>query len=236
MDVKPFIFANDANDRVVYLSGPHGVGKSTLVEGLKQQDSGIDVVEQVAHMESLEEQMSRQIWRIGLHVIEHRENLIAASDRNDVTILGDRCALDDLAYTMAFMQLGWLDKKELSNVRKMESLVYKLSSTPFPKRFVIILPPLDWNIARIEGRWKEGEEVKWQERDYTYLTVVRQQFEEIAKPLVKKNRAVVIRATDSSTRVRQVSSWIKGDILQRGNVFVERQKDRVKHCASAASD
>uniref|UniRef100_A0A6M3KY71 Uncharacterized protein n=1 Tax=viral metagenome TaxID=1070528 RepID=A0A6M3KY71_9ZZZZ len=50
------------NKQVVYLCGPHGVGKSTLIEDLKSFDMG-RVKEQIAHMEGLTDNVSRQVWR-----------------------------------------------------------------------------------------------------------------------------------------------------------------------------
>lgn len=98
--------ALEANKRVVYLSGPHGVGKSTLIEDLKQFDMG-RVKEQIAHMEGLTDNVSRQLWRNALHCVEHRENLAYAMGQPPKSVvIGDRCYLDDIAYVNTCVENG----------------------------------------------------------------------------------------------------------------------------------
>lgn len=77
MTVPPKVYELDTeiNKQVVYLCGPHGVGKSTLIDDLKQFDMG-RVKEQIAHMEGLTDNMSRQLWRRYLHMSLYMRNQI----------------------------------------------------------------------------------------------------------------------------------------------------------------
>ena len=110
------------NERVIYLCGPHGVGKSTLIEDLKKYDAE-RIREQIAHMESLEDNMSRQIWRSALHCIEHRENLVyAAKQPENSVVVGDRCWFDDQAYVHAFAELGWITASERDRIMELAFL------------------------------------------------------------------------------------------------------------------
>lgn len=215
---------NDDNSRVIYLCGPHGVGKSTLIESLKEDIINIDIVEQIAHMESLSEMMNRQIWRNTLHIIEHRQNLMGAASKPRSFILGDRSTFDDEAYQDAFLKLGWLSQEEYTNVQKLINFTYELTSTPKPCRFIVVLPPYDWNVARLEERWNEGDELKWRENDLAYLVKVREAFEVKAKELPSEN-VLILRDTDQQIRVHQVKKWLNSQSLVQGTTYTERQTD-----------
>lgn len=216
-------FKPEANKQVVYLSGPHGVGKSTLIEDLKSFDRE-RVVEQIAHMESLTDNISRQLWRNSLHCVEHRENLAYAMSQSPKSVvIGDRCFLDDRAYCAACAKLGWISQQDKDNIARHADLTYEISNTPKPENFIILLPPYDWNMARIEERWAEGIPAKWCERNFHYLGVVREQFTEFAQQL--GNRAVVVDETDRKGRVKKIKNWLNDhdleDFIVEGRTYVE---------------
>lgn len=215
------------NERIIYLCGPHGVGKSTMVEDLKSYDRG-RVREQIAHMESLTENMSRQIWRMTLHCVEHRENLVyAASQPENSVVIGDRCYLDDQAYISAFEQLGWMTPEQCQNIFELTDIIYKNSNTPKPNNFIILLPPLDWNIERIKERWNNGERFKWCEENFDYLKVVRSEFEKLS--FLRKN-VLTIRDTSREKRVHRVKEWLiknkLDNFIVEGRSFVEGVKSK----------
>ena len=217
-----FKFSDRANEQVIYLCGPHGVGKSTLITDLKTHDAR-RVQEQIAHMEGLTDNISRQIWRNALHCIEHRENLVyAMTQPSRSVVIGDRCNLDDKAYVAACAELGWITDQNRQDILAHSALTYTMSNTPLPINFIVLLPPLDWNIERIEERWREGQETKWCERNFKYLGVVRQQFEHLAQ----ENPGVeVIRDTDRAGRVKKIKDWLLksdlDDFIVEGRTFIE---------------
>ena len=223
--VPPKIFKLDPkiNRQVVYLCGPHGVGKSTLIEDLKQFDMG-RIKEQIAHMEGLTDNLSRQIWRSSLHCIEHRENLwYAMSQPPNSVIIGDRSYLDDIAYVNAFTRLGWLTSGQRKGIFKSTELLYRMSSTPKPERFIVLLPPLDWNIARIEERWASGVPLKWQEDNFEYLDDVRDQFLTLANSM--PDQVTIIEDTDRQGRIHKVKQWLTKheleDFIVEGRTYIE---------------
>lgn len=194
----------EANNRIVYVSGPHGVGKSTVFEGLSRDDK-IIVSEQVAHF-ALDEIIDRQLWRILLHLIEHRINLRTAVENPEKIVIGDRCVLDDLAYQEAFCQLGWLSAEERTKLGTVIDDLHLLFDVPLPMNIVIIMPPFAWNRERIESRWQRGKEVKWRETDWTYLHIVREIFE--GMQLLPQCRSFILRETDKNLRLDQIRKWI----------------------------
>jgi len=184
------------------------------------------VREQLTHYDALQEQVTRQLWRAALHCIEHRENLnYAKFQPGNSVVIGDRCFLDDVAYIRAFKKLGWMTTKECKSVFSMTDDIYKKSGTPRPERFVILLPPLDWNIDRIQERWGKGEDAKWCELNFDYLKVVRDEFEKCAEFLTSKKQVKVIRETDRKKRIDSVKEWLNekdlDDFIVEGKIFVE---------------
>ncbi len=221
--------ALEANKRVVYLSGPHGVGKSTLIEDLKQFDMG-RVKEQIAHMEGLTDNVSRQLWRNALHCVEHRENLAyAMSQPPKSVVIGDRCWLDDVAYVNTCVEMGWLDAPYRKGIFDNAEFQYTLSLTPKPERFIVLLPPIEWNIERIEERWTEGIAPKWCEKNFTYLGAVRHSFEQLASKM--PDQITVINETDRKGRVDKIKKWLNDhdleDFIVEGRTYIEGVRSSV---------
>lgn len=220
---KVFEFNPKVNKQVVYLCGPHGVGKSTLIDDLKSFDQE-RVVEQIAHMEGLTDNISRQIWRNALHCIEHRENLnyVTSQPPNSV-VIGDRCFLDDMAYVNACTELGWMTQEHKKGILENAEFVYKMSRTPKPENFIVLLPPLEWNIERIEERWQEGIPAKWCERNFHYLGVVRNQFEQLA--ISMPDNVIVVEETEREGRVKKIKNWLNDhnleDFIVEGRTYIE---------------
>jgi len=220
---KVFEFSPEANKQVVYLSGPHGVGKSTLIEDLKSFDRK-RIVEQIAHMEGLTDNVSRQIWRNALHCIEHRENLnyVMNQPPNSV-VIGDRCFLDDIAYVDACTELGWITPEHRKGIFENAEFQYQMSGTPKPENFIILLPPMEWNIERIEERWQEGIPAKWCEKNFHYLGIVRKQFEHLG--WAYSDKAIVVEETSREGRVKRVKNWLNDhnleDFIVEGRTYIE---------------
>ncbi len=234
----PSELSEEANGRVAYFIGPHGVGKSTLIKNLKEAEDGIDVVEQISHMETLTEMMNRQIWRSSLHIIEHRENIVAAMESPENIILGDRCTLDDVMYQTAFLELGWITQEQFNNLEKLQEQTFSLTETPQPMRFILTIPPYPWNVARIEERWRKNEPVKWRENDLGYLKKVRDAYEVLAAEKREPDELLLVRETDEEERTRLILEWFatwdpvrkkakeeEADaLLAQGTTYTERQE------------
>ena len=210
--------SNPNNNHVVYISGPHGSGKSTLVSRLKEISPELQVQEQLAHLESLQEMTERAIWRTALHAIEHRMNLTKAERCPDQTIIGDRCYFDDLVYWRAFLRLGWITQRQLHNYTRLQDETYRLMDTPKPTRIVLLCPPYEWNLARVKQRWYEGEHVKWNEDNFTYLWHINAEFHKAAAQA--GNGMLVVKETYPDRRVAQILQWVNGH-TQSGHSLVE---------------
>lgn len=216
-----FEFSEEDNKRVIYICGPHGVGKSTLFTDLKFYDAE-RVREQLTHYDALQENMTRQLWRSSLHCIEHRENLNYVKNQPDNTVvIGDRCFLDDIAYVNAFVKLGWMTAQERDKLFSLTDDIYDKTGTPKPEMFIILLPPYEWNVERIMERWSKGEDAKWCEMNFEYLKAVRDEF----SGMMHFGISNTITETDREGRILEVKRWLNENDLQdfivEGKVFVE---------------
>lgn len=223
----PLTFNKEDNKRIVYICGPHGVGKSTLLNDLKTVGRE-KIREQLAHHESLQEQVTRQLWRAALHCIEHRENLSYVHKLpSRSVVVGDRCFLDDVAYVNAFLKLKWMKPEECQNIFTLTNEIYKQTNTPLPEMFVILLPPSKWNKERIEERWNRGEEPKWCELNFNYLKAIRDEFLNVSKCISKeiKGKVIVVRDTDRLARINKINGWLTKhdleDFIVEGETIVE---------------
>uniref|UniRef100_A0A6M3L0H0 Uncharacterized protein n=1 Tax=viral metagenome TaxID=1070528 RepID=A0A6M3L0H0_9ZZZZ len=119
--------------------------------------------------------------------------------------------------------MGWLDKHYRTGIFDNMEFQYTMTNTPKPERFIVLLPPLDWNIERIEERWKEGIPVKWCEKNYTYLGVVRSNFEALATQMPDK--ITVVRETTRKGRVDNIKKWLDDhdldDFIVEGRTYIE---------------
>ena len=206
------------NDHVVYISGPHGSGKSTLVKQLNETMPELEIQEQLAHLESLEDMVERAIWRTALHAIEHRINLSKAEKNPNQIIIGDRCYLDDYVYWSAFSRLGWITKRQLKQFIGMAEQTYKSTNTPKPTRIILLCPPYEWNVGRVKQRWEEGEHVKWHEDNFSYLRHVNDEFHREA--IHARKGTLVMKDTDLDVRVSRIRNWINGETAP-GKALVE---------------
>jgi len=218
-----YVFTPQDNRRVLYICGPHGTGKSTLIHDLASFNKD-RVREQIVHVDS-DDELTRQVWRIGLHCVEHRENLaFVQTQSKDSVVIGDRCFLDDYNYMEAFVKLGWLERAKREDLVDVTERLYEATGTPTPEKFIILLPPFEWNVARIEERWQAGEPAKWCEHNFEYLKAVRSEFAATAQLLGKKH-VKLIEETDRTDRVHKVKEFLVEneleDFIVEGKTIVE---------------
>jgi thymidylate kinase len=103
-------------DNLVFISGPHGAGKSTLIKKLlKKLPNSVS-----PELESRTPQFywgnftgkrnffHRQALKYAQRAIENYEYWALAIREPGKIIIGDRCVYDGLAYRMAGIQLGWI--------------------------------------------------------------------------------------------------------------------------------
>lgn len=154
---------------VVFLSGCHGTGKSTLKEKLLEQIPYLIRYDK-CEMTSFEDIFERQIRRITKYRIDHERIAKLALDNPNKIILTDRCIFDAIVYIDTFNRLGWLGDNDTITCNHM---IYTLfpGVDYYPKNIILIHPPLD-TIKEFLSKRQSEEGTKWNEKDEDYLKMV----------------------------------------------------------------
>lgn len=164
-------------DNLFFISGPHGSGKSTLIKRILRHlpcsvsPSLSTEVPQFYWGEGHGEidYFHRQVLKIAQRAIENYEYWEFARRSPDKLVIGDRCKYDDLAYRMANVSLGWINKGDLPVIDRISILYNKELQNP---RAIVLNPPIEVIQRHLGERWKRGEKWKFQEDNLDYLRAV----------------------------------------------------------------
>src|SRR3989344_4030522 len=189
-------------DNIVYFSGPHGSGKSTLINTL--MDLQPDRFVRRIKLETPKETDTYERTKIKLvryYFQTFRENEIAQQNPNKI-VLCDRSVIDFHGYVAGFIKIGWITEAQYQGLLQAYELFFPPERRP--KNIVFIDPPLDFMIANIKRRW-ETEPKKWREDEFYYLAAVRIAFQEFIKSY--DGNVLDLQAVDLDERVKQCSEW-----------------------------
>ncbi len=190
---------------VIFFSGTHGVGKTTTIKEISK-NLKLNIFNEIAddHRNPCEKDVFlRQAWRIGKYGSDVA-HLIDLRNHSKEIILADRCAYDWLAYTRTFYKYNWLTKSEFE---RLENYFNSLFNESFlPKNVIWFNPPFEWSKERILNRWNE-EKKKWNEGDFEYLRVLREEFGGVYNS-AKGLNLLQVRSIDITERVSEVESFI----------------------------
>jgi len=176
----------DRRNNLVFISGPQGAGKSTLIKHL---------VEKVPYMitpelktrspqfywggdeEFLEDNFfHRQSLKYAQRAFENYEHLVAAKKEPAKLIIGDRCTFDSRAYRNAGVKLGWISENQDKEIEERLKIL-NLDELLDP-HCIILNPGFEVCKRNLEKRWNETGWVKYKEKDMNYLRIVCDTFEE----------------------------------------------------------
>jgi len=171
---------------LVFVSGSHGSGKSTLISKLVEKIPNAVSPELRTRTPQFywggdEEVMAtdffnRQALKYAQRAIENYEYLAAAKKEPDKLVIGDRCVFDAHAYRAAGIKLGWLNKEQDLEIERNLRILNQLEL--LNPSCVILNPGFEVCKEHLEKRWKETGWVKFMERDLGYLRAVCECFEE----------------------------------------------------------
>ena len=180
-------------EHVVYFSSVHGSGKSTLISQLSKALGEVSPQNKSlsrSHVTyasdfslHLEDCVERVMWRVTKYWLDaHRQaaRAIEATTSNPgAVLLGDRCIFDNIAYSNAFVKLGWITKQDLCTHQSLIDALFEKETgySYLPHRVISLQPPLEWVKERLNLRWKDAPK-KWHEDDFDYLKVVMESFQE----------------------------------------------------------
>jgi len=187
--------------KVLFFSGTHGCGKTTTINRIKDS-LGFEIfsASDGDHGNPYVEPYYRQVWRLNKYYLDA---LNIFEQQKNKFLLADRCVFDHEAYTRTFHILGWLSDEQFDKIEKLRKVYF--TDNFLPQNVVLFFPEEDWTIDRIRNRWNE-EKKKWNEGDFNYLRVLREQYYKIYK---RERNILLVKETDLNLRVKQIKEWLK---------------------------
>lgn len=160
---------------IAYFSGAHGSGKSTLISRLVSgQPEIFQRLERIKipKQDNVLEREKIMTARYYLQTFYENEFAIKNADK---ILLCDRCALDNLAYEMGFVKLGWSNENHFKKIVQLYEILFQPER--MPNNIIFIDPSLETLIKNIKKRW-ETQPKKWREENFEYLDAVRASYQE----------------------------------------------------------
>lgn len=178
-------------NNLIIFSGPHGSGKTTLVNHLKKCDDKYIVPELLTRTAKFYSNCNpgsdsnmnnydnvnyfhRQSLKHAQRALENYEYMSLALKNPDKIIFGNRGFYDVESYDCAYHQLGWINDVEKDILDcEFYSKVFDCLSEP---RTIVVNPGFDICKKHLEKRW-ESNEKKFKEDNLGYLSAVCRSFE-----------------------------------------------------------
>jgi thymidylate kinase len=215
--------SDDPLGRLVYFSGVHGSGKSTLIRTLAESRPDLLVIHEKLSLPPLSGIEDRQFGRQCRSFLQVFYQKKMAEENPGKYVLCDRSCYDGLAYAEAFFKLGWMDKNYLSRFHCLQSSLF--TEDLKPRRIVFMDPPLDFVKGNIEKRWGETGVVKWREKDFKYLEAAQQAYIDMFAQV--DSDILDLKETGLEERVGRVLDWLDpclGEGEKQGFVSVSYEK------------
>jgi len=162
---------------LVFLSGPHGSGKTTLGRELANLSRDILIPELYSRNPkfNLDNPSYRQYLKLCSRAIENFEYLDIARKNPEKIILANRGIYDVLAYHEIYFKRGWIRQEEfeLLNCFSLETFKGELRN-PYA---IVVNPGFDVVMQHLQKRWQEKGK-KWREDDLEYAKLACLSFEQ----------------------------------------------------------
>jgi deoxyadenosine/deoxycytidine kinase len=195
---------------LVFISGPHGAGKTTLVNNLAEDSKVIHVPELMTKTPKFHtEPFERMILKIYQRCIENYEAREIAKKMPDKIVIGNRCIYDTQCYAEAYHRLGWISNEEKASIDRLTKDAYfEYFQAPTA---IVLNPPIEVLKEHLKERWCKGEK-KYREDDMDYLRAAAEAYTEA---YLMQDRPQVLYITDNGSRER---AWIREWLLANCNI------------------
>ncbi|MDP2908876.1 MAG: deoxynucleoside kinase [Nanoarchaeota archaeon] len=189
---------------VVYFSGSHGSGKSTLIKKISEKDTKLFKVYEKLKIPKSEDPLERQKLRLVRYYWDALNQQKFSKENPDKILLCDRDVSSSYAYTKTLTQLGWMTQKQYEECAYLREELFDDSIKPKNIAFLnLSLEELEKNIRK---RWKETGKKKWREDNFQYLGLVKINFEEFYKEY--EANMLEIDFLDLEKRIKTCYDWI----------------------------
>ena len=204
-------------NNLVFISGPQGSGKSTLISHLTEEIP--DAISPELKTKSPQfywggdenvlktNFFHRQALKYAQRASENYEYFAAAKREPGKLIIGDRCRYDTCIYRIAGIKLGWISKEQDIEI---EEKLRILNLDELMEPFCIILNPgFESCQNHLQKRWNETGWIKFMETNMNYLKEVCESFQELKSI---NNILYIGENIDYSKKcaLDNIKNWIKG--------------------------
>ncbi|MFI0938580.1 AAA family ATPase [Streptomyces sp. NPDC021020] len=191
----------------IYVSGPHGGGKTTLIERLVRDRPDFSALSfDIDFLRDFTSFKGLQHWERCLVRLYHRSYLTTLADSRATAdpgthLLVSRGIRDSEAYIRAYTKLGWITPEQFRD------LDFVLRNQAHPVPTVLLVPPLDTVVTRLRGRTRAGVR---EERDRVFRHEDTDEFtrllwEEFAA-MEGRDDVLVLRDNDPGA-IEQIRGW-----------------------------
>lgn len=189
----------------VYISGSHGVGKTSLCEGILRKhpnwwrteyDDKRLKPQDHYNLFGFEDLYRRQLWRCLVYAKD--ELRFHTLLKQYPVLIIDRHPVDNIIYTETFCQMGWITGGQYERLKEIHDILFY----DMEHADILIMPNLEWEKEKIL-RPKNTDDVRqYREDDWKYLELLRHNYE-------KRDWDLVIHTTDLNERVEFVEHCIE---------------------------
>lgn len=160
---------------LIYFSGPHGSGKTTLMNELSKETEQFWIPKLYSrNIKFHTAPVYRQLLKIMGRALENYEYLDLAKTNPEKIVLANRCIYDVISYNESFFNRGWISQRDYI----LHSLyAYDMFRDYNKEPYAIVLNPgFDVVSRHLKHRWQESGK-KWQEQDMEYARLTCDAYE-----------------------------------------------------------
>ncbi len=193
----------------IFVSGPHGSGKTTLINNLLNQtniftfnDFDIDFL---SKFKSLKVMNSFELSLLRLyHRIFTAQYVTAKQDQfMEKNVLVSRGIYDSAAYSYTYNELGWISKEEYNILKSVQDNI------PFKPLTIILNPSLEKLTYRLhkrrnEGNRKDRDKLFNKEDDIEFLRIMHNYFSKF-----KGTEGVLYIEDNESEDIKMICEWVE---------------------------
>ncbi|MDP2925292.1 MAG: deoxynucleoside kinase [Nanoarchaeota archaeon] len=197
-------------NNLFFLSGPHGSGKTTLSDLLREIPGvltpDIEMRTPKFYSDVPQDEIDffhRQELKHAERAIENYEYSEIARKNPDKIIIGNRCIYDVLVYDEAYSQRGWITEEQKEILKKNSEHLFGSLREPYA---IILNTGIEACIRHLENRWKTKNK-KFMESDMDYLSAVCSAFEDYR---FYSNVYYIDHELDlgNKSEIERISEWI----------------------------
>jgi len=197
---------NNIQDNLIYFSGPHGSGKTSLIKALANYGERIIIPElYTRNLKFHTEVTYRKVLKTASRAIENFEYLQLAKENPDKIILANRCIYDVLAYDKVFEEKGWITKDTFDLLKLTKAFFRYENEEPYA---IIVNPGFDTTWNHLHSRWNHSTK-KWNEDDIDYCKLACKSYEQFkdSDKILYIDRELNL---ESKVELESVHEWILG--------------------------